>query len=466
MRAISSWLFFTFLFLLPWQTRWIWQQGEINGAPWEYGTFSIYGTEILLWLAIILFIINFFLKNGFRKRELLNCYIVKLLVVLLVSVLIIMGIVWNSQSWEISYQFIFRLLEGLAVVSIFVIFGATKNPLNLDFKGSFVALRACPERSEGMTMALWLGGVAQGLFAFGQFLLQTVPANKWLGLASHAPQDLGASVVEFGGERWLRAYGSFGSPNSLGIYLAVCLVVGLILILSLRGSERRGNPLEAERLLRHRLWFVLAMTAGQVIITTGLVLSFSRTAWLSALVGIIFLGLFLWKEKSKERIREYFKQLLFIVLPIICLMAIFFPIFFARFNLDNRLEAKSVGERSGQYTEWVAIFKSHPWFGVGPGAYTLALAEKNPSVSTYDLQPVHNIFLLSLVELGIFAWLSLFFILSYLIYKIYRLQPVFLAVIVALFVSGFTDHWLWSMYTGMMLWWVVLALGIRHRLDY
>ena len=147
-------------------------------------------------------------------------------------------------------------------------------------------------------------------------------------------------------------------------------------------------------------------------------------------------------------------------------MAIFFPIFFARFNLDNRLEAKSVGESSGQYTEWVAIFKSHPWFGVGPGAYTLALAEKNPSVSTYDLQPVHNIFLLSLVELGIFAWLSLFFILSYLIYKIYRFQPVFLAVIVALFVSGFTDHWLWSMYTGMMLWWVVLALGIRHRLDY
>ena len=79
------------------------------------------------------------------------------------------------------------------------------------------------EQTKKLITALWLSGLAQGLLAIWQFLSQGVLASKWLGLAAHLASDQGSFVVEFGGERWLRAYGSFGSPNSLGIYLAVIL---------------------------------------------------------------------------------------------------------------------------------------------------------------------------------------------------------------------------------------------------
>ena len=52
-----EYLFYLFIFLLPWQTRWIWHYGSLNGGQSEYLTFSLYGTEILLWLILFLTII-------------------------------------------------------------------------------------------------------------------------------------------------------------------------------------------------------------------------------------------------------------------------------------------------------------------------------------------------------------------------------------------------------------------------
>src|SRR3990167_3528965 len=58
-ERIIEYLFYLFIFLLPWQTRLIWQDASLNGYVWEYGRFSLYGTELLLWL--ILFCYGFWL---------------------------------------------------------------------------------------------------------------------------------------------------------------------------------------------------------------------------------------------------------------------------------------------------------------------------------------------------------------------------------------------------------------------
>ena len=52
-QAIKTLLYF-FIFLLPWQTRWIYDPGELNAGFWEYGTKSLYITEILLGIIIVL----------------------------------------------------------------------------------------------------------------------------------------------------------------------------------------------------------------------------------------------------------------------------------------------------------------------------------------------------------------------------------------------------------------------------
>src|SRR3989338_3887495 len=54
MRWIEYLIYF-FLFIIPWQTRLILRHGVLNNGNWEYGIVGIYGTEILLWIIVLLF---------------------------------------------------------------------------------------------------------------------------------------------------------------------------------------------------------------------------------------------------------------------------------------------------------------------------------------------------------------------------------------------------------------------------
>jgi len=46
-------------FLLPLQTRYLLFESRIHGQFWEYGSFSLYITEILLLTLVIIFMANF-----------------------------------------------------------------------------------------------------------------------------------------------------------------------------------------------------------------------------------------------------------------------------------------------------------------------------------------------------------------------------------------------------------------------
>ena len=48
-----NWLLALFIFLLPWQARWIVDVPVVNGGVWEYGVTSLYATEVLLWVVLI-----------------------------------------------------------------------------------------------------------------------------------------------------------------------------------------------------------------------------------------------------------------------------------------------------------------------------------------------------------------------------------------------------------------------------
>lgn len=415
-----------FLFLLPWQTRLIWHAGQLNGGYWEYGTFSFYGSEILLWMIIILFAVHLFWKKKFwseiTTKEHFKTHRINLLIGF--AVLAFMALlIEHSLDWDVSYNFVFHILEAFCIFVILLNF----------------------ENKNRLLPALWLGGVVQGLLATQQFLIQSVFASKWLGMAGQTAKDLGASVVEFGDQRWLRAYGSFGSPNSLGIYLAMLLVIGVILYIN------EDRPL-----------FKIFFMVGQIFILSGLLFSFSRGAMLSAAAGILSLFLILLK-KEKNKIQFFARQIFMFVLFSGFLMAIFFPVFTARLNLNNRLEQQSVSERGAQYGEAMNILNNHILLGVGPGAFTLALFRENTSLQAWQYQPVHNIYLLMLSEIGLIGAVLLFILFVQMFERIIKNNPVFIPVIVTLILAGIFDHWLWSMYTGLIFWWVIWGMGMENK---
>ncbi len=484
LKKIENLLLLALLFLLPWQTRYIWQEGQLNGGHWEYGTFSIYGVEILLWVIILVFFFRHLFDKKIRTGFLAQSRVLG--IILPVIFLGLMGLSLGfSENFWVSYQYVFRWLGAMA---FFVILSKAKDPSQLSERDSLPTGQAgsvafLPQNDKCL-LVLWFGAVVQGLLAIYQFLTQHVFAIKWLGMSAQDAMQGGASVVEFADQRWLRAYGSFGSPNSLGIYLAVLLVLGFILYLK---TERPFSK--------------ILISVGQLIILSGLLFSFSRGAWLSAIVGIVTLffvliihchsdrsggipytttqqlnldsvitkykGSFGFAQDDKQTaIRSFGKQVLFITVLTSFWVGIFFPIFSARFNIHNRLEVYSIAERQSQYKESLSFIKNKPFFGVGPALYTFAVSKKYPKLTSWQFQPVHNIYVLSIVEFGVFFGLFLGLMILCLIKQVFKNNLIFLPVLFVLLMAGLFDHWLFSMFTGLVFWWImwgVLILDISNE---
>ncbi len=446
-------LLLLFLFLLPWQTRWIYESRFLNGGFWEYGSSSLYATEILLWLIIVLFGVerlgnrevwkNIFSEERYKQnKKLLHCYIVTLLFLGL-SILL-------SLSSTISFNFVFHIIEAACFA---VIMSATKDlPLKW--------------------LALWLGGVVQGIFAVIQFFFQEVFANKWLGLASHNGKELGQFVVEFGDQRWLRAYGSFGSPNVLGGFLAVMFVVGLVLFLDVGGrGERPFAPT--------RRWQII-ITVGQLAILSGLIFSFSRGAWIAAVVGVVSVIASVAKQSPvlQNQVgspdggllrRSSRDSLLAMTAACLLLITFFFitlkPLFLTRIQSQGRLENKSITERLTQYQQFSEIFWKHPLLGVGPGTYTLALYQNNSTLPVWRYQPIHNIYLLMLVEIGLVGFAIVTLLHCYIVTLLIKRNKLFLPILASILIVGLFDHWLWSSSFGLIFTAVVFGLSLGYRSD-
>lgn len=106
-------------------------------------------------------------------------------------------------------------------------------------------------------------------------------------------------------------------------------------------------------------------------------------------------------------------------------------------------------ERAGGYGEAWQLFKKHPFLGVGLGSYTLAVHnEIDQSRPAWDYQPAHNVFLLMLTELGVIGVLVILFF-CYLIG--FKASRVLLPVFIIFFLFAVLDHYLWSLYSGLVL---------------
>ncbi|MSU75272.1 MAG: O-antigen ligase family protein [Candidatus Magasanikbacteria bacterium] len=432
---IIHYLLLLFLFLLPWQSRLVYQAATLNGGFWEYGGSSWYATEVLLWTIIVLSFISILR----RRKEWQNAKSKK--VYLFISLLVIGYFVieiFHSLNADISFNFVFRLIGATCLVVIVLINQSTNK----------------------LITSLWLGGVVQGLLAIWQFFSQKIIHLPFSGIASHLSQDLGAFVIEAGDERWLRAYGAFGSPNILGGFLAITFLFGLLLYLGIQDKR-----------------YKIALTVGEIIIGLGLLFSFSRAAWIAVEVGIALTIILLWK--NKVGFKKILAPLLISAGAALVAASFFLPLFTTRLTSQGRLEQQSRTTRVEQYQDFKTIFWSplltkegvggglprlgRALFGVGPGAYTLALYKNNPTLPVWRYQPIHNIYLLILAELGILGFIGVAVLMCCAVVLTWKHNRLFFPILISLFILGLFDHWLWSMYVGQMVCWLMIGLGLKQK---
>jgi len=408
-EKIKDSLLLAVLFLLPLQTRYFLKTVYLDGVFWEYGSLYVYAVEILvafiLFIQIYLFFKNKIFLNSLNKHS--NTGALVIFFALFLSYLFLSKDFW--VTWQ-YFGYVFYAF-GLSVILL-------TSRLQLKY----------------LILSFWSGALVTSVLSIWQFLSQSTFSNKWLGMASHAPSALGAAVVEFQDERWLRAYGFFGWPTSLAIYLAVAFLMGLFLVSFFNN--------------RFRFFVVI----GQVFILTAIFFTFARGAWLALIFALILMAL-------KNFNSQFFRQQFYLFAAVFVILVIIFkPLVFNRFNLSNRLESRSVNQRLEQWSDFKRVFKSNEFFGVGPGLYTKALYDRHLK-NDYDLQPVHNVFILFLGEWGVVGIVIFSYLLLYYKKMIDWSFPPFWALLI----FGFFDHWLISMFTGMLL--LGLTIGFSRRLS-
>jgi O-antigen ligase len=248
----------------------------------------------------------------------------------------------------------------------------------------------------------------QAFVVFAQFYSQAS-----LGLRS-----LGESVIPFGktegvarvaleGTALLRGYGTMAHANIAAAWMGL----GVICLLFLFIYEGR-SALSAS----------IHAAAGLFLLFTGMVLTFSRSGWVSVACAILaFLAVLFFTFPKKDAVRA-------VLLCALAASAVFFPLRWAIFPRAHLSSGEpSVNLRVLYNSIGIEVMREKP-FGTGMAdepryAETRGLFEKFGIRNPLDFQPVHNLYLLIGTELGVAGLLLLLFFLGSLFRSVGGIAP-------------------------------------------
>ncbi len=272
-----------------------------------------------------------------------------------------------------------------------------------------------------LTIPLTLVIAIQSSVALGQFAFQGDLGLSALGEPTLDPERSGVCVLFARGQRWLRAYGLSGHPNLLGAVLSISLLI-IIDDATMKGKRSDIRHKEGKQSdIRHKkskrsdiakargwaqAWFALVASAGLL----GLLVTFSRSAWLAFGVGLLawLLHRSLHRrtpcgpegKRSLRGLVETLRQPVQFVVPVV--LALLFLLLYhdlvaSRFlHLETPIEARSVSDRQVDANLALRLIRQHPWRGVGVNNYLVAVR----AIET-DSRTVHNVPLLTAAELGL-----------------------------------------------------------------
>ena len=421
-KKLPEYLFYLFVFSLPWQTRWIFHDSFYQGEVFEYGRLSLYGFDIILIVSLLYCFIAELKNLTVKKLRIFN------IILVLYCFIVLLSVIWADEKL-IAWYWGMRMLLGW---------------------GLFCLIQKIDFSRLKLVIVVVVAGAMQGLLGIWQFLNQNVWQSKWLGMAGQNARDLGASVVEFGIERWLRVYGSLPHPNIYGALLVLSFIGVIYLVTKIKHKY-------------HQLFLVFSSS----FIALGILFSYSRAAWLG--FGLVFIAGIIWLYKTvkDEWLKKFIKWLwlyLFLLLALFTLAT--WPIIKTRLHIGEttRLETISTVERSAGYRAAKEIIKDNLLLGVGVGNYADELKERYPDEPVWYIQPVHNVPLIIFGELGIMGFLMVILLSFYIIKLLFKKRDwSYLGLLIIVYCLLFFDHFWWTLSSGLYVLWLVMGLVFKER---
>ena len=414
------------LFVLAWRQalRVVLPGFDATGTPHHYLGQKISVGEVLAVIAFVSFVLAR-LPMRFRLGR-------GPLVTFAAAALALAGLAGASSFWA--------LYPGLAVVQgahlvIWVAFALT-----------VAGARVPPHR---MAATFVLGLLVQATVGFAQVVVQNHVGLSALGELKIPPDDP-LKYVTAGSSLFLRAYGLSPHPNVLAGHLAV----GLILCWGLVAGRRPvGRGLVAVT------WTVLF---------TALLLTFSRSGLLGAVLGMTMAAI--WLRRAGVLGRRPTAGLGYKLAVTAAVMIAVFAYSFSRY-LPGRIPSMDALRGSDirfvLINEAIKLITNHPLVGVGAGNFSVATRATTSDQTAYDA--VHNIPLLIQAELGVVGLAAVAVMVAVLVAVGYRRwrdrspdlwYGLIAGSLMALVTVSLFDHYLWTRPEGGLMgawlvgWWL------------
>lgn len=382
----------------------------VFGIRVDYLSISISLTEILILIIFILWFLDVIFFNRLPVRIKFNWWFL-VLIILVLSNIIFSGFSLNTIiSWA-KFFLLFWL-------SYYLIFWNKKGFFEWFFKP--------------VSFSLFFFG----LIGVSQFINGST-TNSFLyllGERSFNKNTAGIALFSFLGRDFLRVYSTFPHPNVLAGFFGLCLIL-------LLGTE-----------VKIGFWFFWK----KIILFFGFfvfLLSFSRGAFLSLLlVAVVFLIN-----------RKYLRIVAFLMVSLSFLFSLVL-FFLSDLNRDNIYLSKPIKERADLVLSARDVFLKYPFFGVGLNNFILKTSYNfEVGAINYQLQPVHNIYLLVLSELGVFGFLFLYlFLLRISLVASSLNKHWFFLGLCFVIISGVVDHYWLTMSQTRLLFVILVSQIIKE----
>lgn len=388
----------------------------IIGARVDYLSPTLYLLDIL----ILVFTIPF-LFDICKRREL---FIPQVRVIKFIFIFFILDLVLNlflSRSPGAHIFGIIKLIE-------FVLFAIC---VSIYFKKRHISY---------FVDTLGLAAIVSSILAIWQYINQSSVGGLWyfLGERTFDSVTIGISTVNLS-HQILRPYAAFPHPNVLAFFLLTAII-----FMILRFPYEREN--------RERIFLIFATAISSI----ALLLTFSRVS----IFLLVALSIYAFYTKGKRNLL----YLVSVIMTVFALIIVTMPDL-----LSANFLFRGIDFREQLFQQAKDMISTNLYFGVGINNFFIHQAPLIKTISPIVFQPVHNIFVLAFVSLGLLGFwaVPLIFVLAIrsLFAKVKNTDPEtkdfyksVLLVLIAIIIVGMFDHFFLTLEQGQIM--LALVIGL------
>ncbi len=430
---VTSYLLFLLIVLIPFSVRHVFDSSWNfqTGAYSDFTSLSIYISDLVL-VALIGF--TFLMKP--KPWDIPRAW--KITAVLAGAWLILVLFLQSRETLHLQVYFSLRIL-------FLLIFASAVSQIHVS--------------REKLAWLFSILGAIQGLIAIFQFYFQKSVGLFILGESHLSSDTLGVAKIVSHGTKLIRSYGTFPHSNLLAAFLLVSTLFNLYLLTKTNHSPRgekisRGEDAQPRNILLYLALFLNIF---------GIFLSFSRAGILALVISAAIFIAYLLYIKGFSAVS---RGMVALAGAGIVSVLVIFPYLTTRTTISD----EAVKERVFYNHIGEKIVKNKPFFGIGPGNSVLHMKQYakdqfQDDLKPWEVQPIHNYYLLSWAEWGIGSILLLFLIVFSIITLVKTKKESWTILLIAI-TSGFLvlflfDHYFYTIWPTQLLLWLVVGLGLN-----